>query len=116
VTDPNGNTRVASYPPAPSSPSGFRSGAYMSTDIRASGKPEQQLFSYVRDPNSGLLQSATDPLNRKTIYTYDSFGNTASITRLAGTPDAVTILYSHDPAFNQVTSITDPLQHRTSFS
>ena len=57
------------------------------------------------------MLSITDPLGRKTAYTYDAMGNVTAITQLAETPEAVTTQFTYEPQFDQVTSITDPLGH-----
>jgi YD repeat-containing protein len=57
----------------------------------------------------------TDPLGRKTDFSYDSAGNVTSITRLATTGDAVTTSFTYEPTFSQVATITDPLSHTTDF-
>ena len=84
--------------------------------ILALGKPEQQTFTYTRDPNTELLTAVVDPLSRETDYAYDANGNVTSLTRLAHTANAVTTSFTYDPTFNQVTSITDPLSHVTTFT
>ena len=52
----------------------------------------------------------TDALDRETSYTYDSSGNTLTVTRLANT-SPVTTSYTYTPAFSELASITDPLGH-----
>jgi YD repeat-containing protein len=47
---------------------------FLSSQRLAFDKPEHQVFTYQRDPNSRVLQSVTDQLGRQTSYTYDSFG------------------------------------------
>jgi RHS repeat-associated protein len=129
VTNPNGDQHVVNYPSAATtilngggtgssfvSPSGFRSGGYMSTETYAAGRPEQQTFSYVRTPLSNLLQSMTDALGRTTNYTYDVAGNMTSATALSGTPDAVAASFTYDPTFSRLTSTTDPLSRKTTYS
>ncbi len=114
VTDPNGNVRQVTFASPQTSPDGvFVSGGYATEDIHALGKPEQQVFTYSIDPTTNFLLSETDSLNRTTSYTYDSLGNTNSITQLAGTSSATTTFYSHDPSYSQLSSITDPLNHTT---
>ena len=82
-------------------------GGYPVSVTRALGQPEQQTVSYVRDPLSNLITSATDALGRKTAYSYDSHGNVLSITRLDGTANAITTVLSYTSDFNQVASVTD---------
>jgi RHS repeat-associated protein len=101
VTDPRGNTTLYHF-----NPSGF---LVDMTDALG------QKTVYTLNPSTNQTVSVTDPLMRTTSFTYDSAGNTTSITRLAGTPGAVTTNFTYDPTFNKVTSITDPLGHTTSF-
>ena len=105
VTDPRGNVRRVI----------FNSSGYILSDTRALGKPEQQTYSYERQPGTNLILGVTDPLSRTTSFTYDAMGNLASITRLSGTSAAVTITMTHEPGFNHVSSVTDPLNHTTAF-
>jgi RHS repeat-associated protein len=117
ITDPNGNVRVMNFGTPPVSPDGVSIAApYASTDIWAVNKPEQQTVTYVRDPQTNLLLSTTDSLNRTTSYTYDIAGNTTSVTALAGTPNAVTANFSYGNNYSLLTGITDPLSHATSFA
>jgi len=80
-------------------------------EIDAFGKPEAQTFTYTRDPVSQLLQSVTDPLNRKIAFAYNASGDLTAVTGLAGTPDAVTTSFTREPTFHQIASVTDPLGH-----
>ena len=89
----------------------FNSNGYITSDIWAMTRPEQVEDTYNRDPNTNLLNSVTDTLGRTTAYTYDSLGNTTSITSLAGTSSAATTSMTYDPNFGQLTSVTDPLGH-----
>jgi RHS repeat-associated protein len=116
VTDPNGSVRQVTFASPPTYPDGvFISGGYATTDIRALGRPEQQVLAYALQPTTSFLLSETDSLNRTTAYTYDGLGNVSSVTALAGTPSAVTSFFTHDPSFSQITSTTDPLNHMTTF-
>jgi len=89
--------------------------------------PQQKTTTYERQPGTNLVTAMTDPLGRRSEYTYDACGNTASVTRLAGTPQAATWSFTYqaqnpptDSACvdvdNQLTSVTDPLGHTTSFT
>jgi RHS repeat-associated protein len=106
VTNPRGVVRKVN----------FNSSGYVVTDIRALGKPEQQTIMYGWQANTNLCLSFTDPLDRKTTYTYDVMGNVTSITRLASTLGAVITSFTYEPRFNQLTRVTDPLNHTASFS
>src|SRR5579859_3575654 len=99
VTDPRGNTTTYHF-----NPQGF---LIDSTDALGA----QTI--YTRDPGTNLVLSTTDPLNRTSAFTYDSAGNSISITRLAGTANAVTSSFTFDSTFNKPTSSTDPLGHTT---
>jgi len=92
----------------------FNTSGYLTQQVIAVGQPEQQTITYQRDTGN-LLQLVTDPLNRQTHYTYDSFGDVLSVTRLYTTPNAVTDSYTYDPTFHQLSSHIDPLTHTTSF-
>lgn len=105
VTDPRGNVERIT----------FNARGYPSGHTFALGKPEQQAYTYERDPASNLLLSETDPLGRKTRYAYDTNGKTTSITRLADTPQAVTESFTYGP-FSQITSYTDGLGHTTNWT
>jgi RHS repeat-associated protein len=88
---------------------------YKTSDILALGKPEQQTITYNHDPNTNLLTSVIDALNRETDYAYDANGNVTSITRLANTANAVTTSFTYDPKFSELASVIDPLNHTTTF-
>ena len=53
----------------------FNADGYMLTDTRRSGAPEEQTTIYERETGTKLVLSLTDPLGRKTTYTYDAMGN-----------------------------------------
>lgn len=93
----------------------YNSNGYKTSEIRALGKPEQQTITYNHDPNTNLLTSVVDALNRETDYAYDANGNVTSITRLANTANAVTTSFTYDPRFSELASVTDPLNHTTTF-
>ncbi len=99
VTDPRGYVENIT----------FNSNGYATSDTRAVGQPEQQQITYNSDPDTDLLLSSTDGLNRTTSYTYDSLGNRTSVTKLAGTAAAATTSYTYDPVFSMLTSQTDAL-------
>ena len=104
VTDPKGNVEVAQ----------FNTQGLPTSVTFASGKPEEQTFTYQYFADN-LLQNLTDQLGRVTSYQYDANGNLTSLTNLTGTPNAVTASAAYDPIFNQVTSMTDPLGNTTIF-
>ena len=99
VTNPRGIARQVN----------FNAAGYPVQETNALGRPEAQAVTYTRDPVSQLLQSVTDPLNRKTAFAYNASGDLTAVTRLAGTLDAVTTSFTREPAFHQVASVTDPL-------
>ena len=102
VTDPLGNVHKAVFDPA---------SGYQSSDTYAAGTPLAQTYTYVREA-SGLVDSMTDPLGRKTAFTYDSSGNPKTITRMAGTSEAVTQSYTWTTD-SQPQTVTDELGHTT---
>jgi len=106
ITDPNGSKEYVAFDPV---------SKYPLTDTWAYGTSLAQTLTYVRQP-SGLVDSVTDALGRKTTYGYDNSGNVTRITRLADTAQATTYQYSYTPDYNQVASITDPLNHATTFT
>lgn len=106
ATDPNGNSEYVVFDPV---------SKYSMTDTRAYGTSLAQTLTYVRQA-SGLVDSMTDALGRKTTYSYDNSGNVTRITRLADTSQATTYQYSYTPDYNQIASITDPLSHTTTFA
>src|SRR5262249_43399882 len=83
------------------------------TDTFAVGRPEQQVYSYERLAGSNLVSSASDALGRRNEFTYNSYGDITSVTRLAGTTEAVTASFTYEPAFQQLATVTDPLNHTT---
>ncbi|MBS1801233.1 MAG: Ig-like domain-containing protein [Acidobacteria bacterium] len=105
VTDPRGNVRKVF----------FNADGFMSSEIRASGKPEQQAVTYNVQAGTGLLLGITDGLNRTTSYTYDSMGNTTSVTHLSGTPNATTTSFVYESQFNQLASVTDAVGRTVAF-
>lgn len=93
----------------------FNASGYITQDVHASGQTVQQSFTYQRDATN-LVQSMTDPLGRVTAYTYDSFGDVTSMTRLSGTANALTDTFTYSPDFHQLSSYTDPLGHKTTLN
>lgn len=61
---------------------------FLVSDTRAVGLTEHQAITWQRDPNTNLIQSATDALGRTTAYTHDSLGNVTGVTWLSGTSQA----------------------------
>jgi len=104
-TDPLKNVRQVS----------FDSNGYKTSDTLAVGTPQQEATTFTRN-SSELISDIIDPLNRDTHYTYDSLGNTLSVTQLYNTSAAVTTSFMYAPTFSQVTQITDPLGHMTNFT
>jgi RHS repeat-associated protein len=107
VTDPRGNVRRVT----------FNDRGYSLTDTLAVGKPEQQTYSVERQAETNIILSATDPLGRKTAYTYDSVGRVTSVTNLALTSEATSTRYTYDN-YGRIlpATITDPLGRVTSFA
>jgi RHS repeat-associated protein len=105
LTDPRGNLKRMT----------FNANGYTTSETFAPGKPEQQTLSYLRDPNTNLINSTIDGLQHETDYGYDALGNIVSITTLAHTAGAATTQFTYDPNFNQLASVTDPLNHTTTY-
>jgi RHS repeat-associated protein len=105
VTDPNGHNENVTF----DSVSG-----YPATDTFAYGTALAETTTYAREA-SGLIDSETDALGRKTTYSYDTLGNITSVTRLAGTSNAVATQFTYTSDYNQLASVTDPLGHVTQF-
>jgi len=110
TTDPNGIEEQRNFRVFLDTGSSNYTG-FLTNDVSAVGQPEQQTITYTRDPNTNLLTSITDQLNRQTSYTYDSLGNALTLTRLAGTSQAVTTTLTYTPTFSELASVTDPLSH-----
>jgi RHS repeat-associated protein len=89
---------------------------YVSSDIYALGRPEEQDF-FFQDFADNLLQKVTDPMGNVTALNYDNNGNLISSTWLSGTSSSATTTYTYDTGgFNQLLSVTDPLHNTWSFS
>src|SRR6266852_700468 len=120
VTDPNTNVDVSSFSTPDPFPDGFQTGGYLTKVVSASGKTEQQTFTYdhgtlANNPGEFLL-NLTDPMSRVTHFTYDALGNLTSVTRLSGTSSAATTSYTYEPTFSRVSTATDPLGSTTSYA
>jgi RHS repeat-associated protein len=106
VTDPRGFIRRVV----------FNQSGYMTTDIHALDRPEQQTTTYQYYADN-LLKLVTDPFGRTTALVYDTAtNNITQVTRMSGTPDAVTTTSTYERLFNQPLTIADPLNHTTSFA
>ncbi len=84
---------------------------YPASETFAYGTADAQTFTYERNSNGQLIRS-TDPLGRKTEYTYNNDGQTTQITALAGTSKARTVSMAYN-ADGDLTTITDPLNRVT---
>ncbi len=87
---------------------------YPTSETLAYGTPEAQTFTHERNSNGQLIRS-TDPLGRKTEYSYNADGQTTQVTALAGTAKARTVSMAYN-ADGDLTSITDPLNRVTKLS
>lgn len=94
----------------------YNTDGFVTRETLALGTPEQQVTTNVWDPTTKLLNSTTDALNRTTAYTYDSNGNTQSITYMKGTSEEVTWGYVYEQTYNQMTSSTDPLGRQMAYT
>ncbi len=89
---------------------------FLSSDVLAQGKVEQQTLTWQRDSSTNLITSSTDQLGRQTAYIYDSLGNVTSVTRLSSTSNAATTNYTYTTQFSELASVTDPLGHTWSLA
>jgi RHS repeat-associated protein len=105
VTDPRGNIERKQFNPM----------GYLTNLTKAVGKPEQQVYTNVRNTANFVTQE-TDALGRVNQYQYDSYGNRTKVTKLLGTANSVTWAFAYEPGFQQLQSITDPLGHVTTLS
>ncbi len=112
VTDPRNVVRVVEFNPA----------GYVLKDTRASGTPEQQVFTHERGVDNQVT-SVTESLVipgaglRKTTFEYFRPGGMVKqINRLANTLSPVVTKFTYEPLFHQLASIEDPLQHTTTFN
>ncbi|MFO1387701.1 RHS repeat-associated core domain-containing protein [Cellvibrio sp.] len=99
VTDPRTNVRRAF----------FNSNGYLTKDIFAYGKPEQQIYSYELEPVSNNRLTITDALGRVTKFQYDYLGNVTSETFLYGTATPIKHSFGYDQVFGQLTQYTNPI-------
>ena len=102
TTDPRGIVRQDT----------FNTAGYLTQEIRALGKPEQQTVNIQRDADNIVL-AVTDALGRTTQLSHDGFGNVSAVTRLYGSANAVTDSFTYDGTYQRTTSHTDPLGHMT---
>ncbi|MBN4054616.1 RHS repeat protein [Nitrospira defluvii] len=79
---------------------------YTSSITDAAGRTTR----FERATGTNQLLSTTDPLGRKTAFTYDAFNNLLTTTD----PNGNTTTFTYEPILNRVSSIIDPLgQTRT---
>jgi len=90
----------------------FNASGYLTQEILAMGRPEQQTYTLQRY-SSNLVQFVTDQLGRKTNYIWDAYGKLTSVVKLSGTANAVTYGFAYDPVFHKLSTYTDPLGHWT---
>lgn len=102
VTDQRGKVRHIELNPA----------GYIARSVAAFGTPSAQETTFSLDGNGQIL-TVTDPMGRVRGFTYDSFGNRLSVTRLQGTPNAVTTSYAYTVDGAHLLTITDPLSIQT---
>jgi YD repeat-containing protein len=101
VTDPKGHVERLLFNPE----------HFTTSDTEAFGTSLARTTTFDRQPSTNLVTRVTDPLNRKTDYTYDSTGRVLTVTRMATTSEAATTTYTYEPSFHQLATVTDPLQH-----
>jgi YD repeat-containing protein len=90
----------------------FNASGYLTQEILAMGKSEQQTYTLQRY-SSNLVQFVTDQLGRKTNYIWDAYGKLTSVVKLFGTANAVAYGFAYDPIFHKLSTYTDPLSHQT---
>ena len=89
---------------------------YMAQQTEAFGTAKAQTWTYTRQAGTNFLMSETDPLGRRTDYTYDANGNRLTKTSIAGTSNALTETWTYTPTFNQVATAKNGLNHTTTFT
>lgn len=105
VTDPNGHVQRVVFDPT---------SHYPASVTQAYGTSLAQTTTFSRE-SSGLVDSVTDALGRRTDFSYDALGNVTKLTRLAGTANAVSYGFTYTDDYNQLASTTDPLGHTTQY-
>jgi len=78
----------------------------VTTTTAAVGLPEQAITSLTYDPVTCNLTSIVDPVGNETRFTFDSAGNTATVTNAFGTPEVRTTQAFYD-AMNRVVLAID---------
>jgi len=106
VTDPNGHVQRVVFDPT---------SHYPASVTQAYGTSLAETTTFSRE-SSGLADSVTDALGRRTDFSYDALGNVTRLTRLAGTANAVSYGFTYTDDYNQLASTTDPLGHTTQFA
>jgi RHS repeat-associated protein len=94
----------------------FNASGYTTSNTNAVGTPEQQSITFERQAVTNLVQAVTDPLGRRTTYSYGSQEKPTSITTMADTAAAATTTLTYEPDYNQPAIVTDPLNHTTSYA
>lgn len=94
----------------------FDAKGYITQETHAFGTAQAQTWTYARQAGTNFLMSVTDPLGRRTDYTYDSRGNRLTRTQLAGTPNAVTETWTYSSTFNDVITAKNGLNHTSTFT
>ena len=111
----------------------FNANGYITSLTEAYGTSIAQTTTFDLDPNTNLVNSVTDPLNRTTRYYYDPLGNQTKVTMPDTTSTTVTYdltyslpiastdangnitSYTYD-VFGNLVQATDALGHATAFS
>lgn len=81
-------------------------GGYIVKNITSDGITTSEL-----EPGTNLIRSVTDPLGRKTSYSYDAKGRRVTVTD----PISNTTGYQYEDNCSNVATITDPLGKNTTF-
>ena len=112
VTDPRGNVKRVVF-----------NAAHLATSVTHISGTTQLQTQYQRQTGTNFVSQITDPLGRRTVFTYDTCGNRTGVTRASGTALAATTTLAYQTGsgtypciatLNRVTSVTDPLNRVTS--
>jgi YD repeat-containing protein len=98
VTNPRGFVRRVT----------FNTDRFETSDTAAVGTALERTTTIARQSGTNWMTSITDPLNRRTDFTYDAFGHVLTTTRLAGTGNAVTT----EPHLDAVLRLVRPAGRR----
>jgi YD repeat-containing protein len=99
VTDPRNHTKRLTFNPHHD----------LIEQIDGFGAPEARTTTIARQTTpsvTNLVTAVTDPLLRRTEYTYDAFGHVRTVKQLANTPTPVTTTYTYEPSSFQLATVS----------